>query len=338
MAEYFIAFWNVENLFHMENFAGRSDKLRRAIGKNLKGWTAAKLQGKIVQLAKIIRHDDFNGGDGPDLLGVCEVENRDVLLMLVEAIKKRSGKQTRNYQIVHEDTRDKRGIDIAFIYDADRFHVERFVDPGTNKKRDAVFSHALQKRTATRDLLQVNFLLQPSGRRLVIVGNHWPARVAGQYESEPYRIMAGETLAYFHERIRDIHGKDVALLCLGDFNDEPFDRSLREYALAVRQRGIVTRARSPKLLNLMWRTMGDGTASHYYGSNPNMLDQILASRGILTGKSGITIDEKSVQVFQPKIMRTSSKNRAPVRYGGMGKKVNKQGFSDHYPIAAKIRD
>ena len=229
------------------------------------------------------------------------------------------------------------GIDVAFIYDSDQFEVERIPVLGSNKKMDAVFSHALQKRTATRDLLQVNFLLKPGGQRLVIIGNHWPARVAGQYESEPYRMMAGETLAYFHERIRQKHGKNAAVLAMGDFNDEPFNRSLREYALAVRERGIVTRARSPKLLNLMWDLLGDGIASHYYGSTPNMLDQILASKGILTGNGGITVDQDSAQVFQPTIMRTSARNRAPIRYGGMGKTINKDGFSDHYPIAAKIR-
>jgi predicted extracellular nuclease len=336
MPEYFLAFWNVENLFHTESFSGRSDKLQRAIGADLTGWTAARLKRKIGQLAKIIRHDNFNGGEGPDLLGVCEVENEVVLQKLVDKIKEWPGKAARNYRVVHENTNDRRGIDIAFIYDADRFEIERISVANSAKTRNAVFSHALQKRTATRDLLQANFLLKTGGEKLVIIGNHWPARVGGQYASEPYRMMAGETLAYFHERIRQLNGENVALLALGDFNDEPFDRSLRQYALAVRERGMVTRARSPKLLNLMWDLMGDGVASHYYGSTPNMLDQILVSKGILTGNSGLKIVEDSVEVFRPKIMRTSTQNPTPRRYGGMGKEIDKDGFSDHYPIAVKI--
>jgi len=337
MADYHIAFWNVENLFHKQGYEKRSEKLQRAIGRDLKGWTQAKLDAKIRQLEKIIRHDELNDGNGPDMLGVCEVENRDVLDMLADAIKSKSGKATRLYKVVHEDTSDKRGIDIAFIYDSTKFEVEKILkEPGSTQKKPGVFSHALQKRTATRDLLQVNFLLKPGGEKLVVIGNHWPARVSGQYESEPYRIMAGETLAYFHERIREINGKDVAVLAMGDFNDEPFNRSLQEYALAVRERGTVTRARSPKFLNLMWSRMGDGIATHYYGG-PNMLDHFLASKGLVTGKSGVTIDIDSAEIIRPKEMWKSSKNPEPKRYGGMGKAVNANGFSDHYPIMVTVR-
>jgi hypothetical protein len=100
-----------------------------------------------------------------------------------------------------------------------------------------VFSHFIVKSEATRDILQTNFITKNSirKRRLVLVGNHWPSRSGGQYESEPYRIVAGETLSYFHKRILEENSEedtnnnnngDISILVMGDFNDEPFDRSV----------------------------------------------------------------------------------------------------------------
>jgi len=66
-----------------------------------------------------------------------------------------------------------------------------------------------------------------------LIGNHWPARSAGQYLSEPYRMIAGETLSYYLDRIQDIRGEDTPIIVMGDFNDTPYDRSLTEYALST---------------------------------------------------------------------------------------------------------
>lgn len=161
----------------------------------------------------------INNGNGPDLLGVCEVENRYVLELLLSALEPLS----RTYAIVHYEMSDQRGIDVAFIYDSKLF------------KATDNFSHYIIKRTATRDLFQVNFRTTKD-RLLIVIGNHWPARSAGQYKSEPCRIIAGETLAYFHQSIQEEHGKDASVLVMGDFNDETHDQSLAEYALCERTR------------------------------------------------------------------------------------------------------
>lgn len=75
-------------------------------------------------------------------------------------------------------------------------------------------------------------------RLFVVVGNHWPARSGGNLESAAYRAIAGETLAYFHERILEVKGVETPVLAMGDFNDEPFDRSLVEYALSTQSRQL----------------------------------------------------------------------------------------------------
>lgn len=137
---YYVAWWNLENSFDEENSPRRTEKLQRAIGADLAGWTPARRDRKISQLASVIAQ--MNGGAGPDLLGVCEVENRFVLDLLVATLG--TPLPGRNYDIVQADTEDERGIDVAFIYDADLFEVPD----------DQVFFHVVMRRNATRELVQ----------------------------------------------------------------------------------------------------------------------------------------------------------------------------------------
>jgi predicted extracellular nuclease len=316
--EYCAAFWNLENLFDVVNSPRRTEKLQRTVGNELAGWTTAVLNRKIHQLASVI--GQLNQGRGPDVLGVCEVENRYVLDLLANALAPLG----RDYGIVHYDTVDDRGIDVAFLYDDD------LLQPAES------FSHYVIKRSATRDIVQVNFRTVPDDRLLVLIGNHWPSRSGGQYESEPYRIIAGETLAYFHQRIQQIYGADTAVLAMGDFNDEPYDRSITSYACAERTRAKVTRARSPRFLNLMWGISGQGIGTHYYNNAPNVLDQFLASRGVLTGASGFRVIPDSVDVVRFPEMVSTGSYPVPIRYGRKDQ-VNRDGFSDHFPIALTVR-
>ena len=316
--EYRVAFWNLENLFDVEDSPRRTEKLQRTVGNELAGWTPAVLDRKIHQLASVIRQ--MNQGHGPDVLGVCEVENRYVLDLLVGALHALN----RNYQVVHFDMSDARGIDVAFLYDGDLFQAAES------------FSHYIIKRSATRDIVQVNFRTVPDDRLLILIGNHWPSRSGGQYESEPYRVIAGETLAYFHQRIQEIYGADTAVLAMGDFNDEPHDRSITNYACAERSRTKVTRARSPRFLNLMWGVSGQRIGTHYYNNAPNVLDQFLASKGMLTGGSGFRVIADSTEVVRfPETVSTGT-YPVPIRYGRKAS-IDPDGFSDHFPIALTIR-
>lgn len=109
MKTHYVAFWNVENLFDTVDSPVRPEWLQKKLAKELAGWDGAVLDRKIEQLSSIICR--MNGGVGPDLLGVCEVENKPVLEKLVAGLASLG----RNYEIAHHDTSDKRGIDVAFI-------------------------------------------------------------------------------------------------------------------------------------------------------------------------------------------------------------------------------
>lgn len=315
--QYQIAFWNLENFFDIQDSPRRGDKLQRAIGNDLQGWSQTQLDQKVRQLAAIIRQ--MNSGRGPEILGVCEVENGYVLDLLVQSLASLG----RSYAVSHHDMSDHRGIDIGFLYDSNLFSAE------------ALFSHVVMRRTATRDILQVNFRTR-AGRLLVVIGNHWPSRSGGEQESVGYRAIAGETLAYFHERILEVHGAETPVLAMGDFNDEPFDPSLVDYALSTRSRTKVVNADIPRFFNLMWPFLGQALGTHYYNNFPNVLDQFLGNKNLLLENSSIKILQDTAQVIRFPEMVDTGKYPKPIPFGGMGKPINQNGFSDHFPISVTV--
>ncbi len=313
----FLAFWNVENLFDIES-AVRPDKIQKIIAKDIVGWDKTFLDAKLRQLSVVIR--SMNSGNGPDLLGVCEVENRNVLEKLTNQISIDGG---REYRVAHADTSDNRGIDVAFLYDSDI----------ASTSPDQTFQHWVVKRYATRELFQVNFTLD--GKKFVLIGNHWPSRTSGQYESEPYRMVAGETLAYWIERIHDELGEDVGIIVMGDFNDEPFNRSVTEYALSTNDSRVVLKGRNQYLLNLMWPILANGRGSHIYDGRWNLLDQILVSRAIVNGKCGWLVKDNA-RIEGIEIMSHPNKP-GPRRFGIKPNERDSGGFSDHFPVSVTLQ-
>ena len=292
------------------------------MGKSIKGWTQALLDRKISQLSLIIQQMNLNRG--PDLLGICEVENKFVLELLMQSLALLG----RNYQVIHSDSPDQRGIDVAFIYDENLFEVPLPLV-------DNVFNHFVMRRTATRDILQVTFQTRVHQRQLVILGNHWPSRSGGQAESEAYRAMAGETLAYFHQRILEVKGDITPVLAMGDFNDEPFNASLVNYALSQRVSRTVIKGQNPYFFNLMWSLMAKGLGTLYF-DGPNLLDQFLINKNWLKSASPfkVNLDSVNIVIFAPMVNNKGQ----PIPFGGMGKPVNQNGFSDHFPIEIVVAE
>lgn len=325
MPTYYVAWWNLENLFDEENAPEqrRPEKVARTIAKAIQGWTPQLRDRKIAQLASAICR--MNAGAGPDVLGVCEVENRYVLDLLVQAIEERLPE--RHFEIIHADTDDARGIDVAFLYDPDLLSVP---DGQT-------FFHVVMRRSATREIVQVNFRTR-TDRTWALFGNHWPSRSGGQAQSAGFRDIAGETLAYFHQRALEVHGTHTPALAMGDFNDEPFDTSLVVHALSTRQQAKVVNADTvPRLWNLMWPVMGEPQGSFYFDNRPNMLDQFLANKNMATGSSPLRIRPDTVEIISFDDMRTGTYGR-PKPFGGMGKPVDETGFSDHFPIGVSVTE
>ncbi len=339
MTDYHVAFWNLENLFAPEGFPDREPWIAARVARDLDGWTEALFDRKIQQLTTIITA--LHGGAGPDVLGVCEVENRFVLMELTASLN--ATLPGRTYDVVHADNVfDRRGIDTAFIYDADRLEVDPL----------AIFSHFVIRRTGTRDITQVTFTTA-AGNDLIAYSNHWPSRSGGTIESAGFRATAGETLAYWHERVREIRGDDIAIIALGDLNDEPWDGSVRFNANTSRERGDTERSRSARFHNLAWNYLRVDAVDHrgdprqldgtlYFRGNGNVFDQILVNRSLLNGERGLTVLDDTATIAAVPAMVEHRVGRGPKRFGlprgDAAENVDQDGFSDHFPVTVTIRE
>jgi len=312
-----VAWWNLENCFDHEP-APRDPALKAVLRNELKGWTAAIRDRKLAQLGSIVGM--MFDGQGPDLLGVCEVESEAVLARLAQNIPL----PQRDYQVVAHASPDARGIDISFL-------VDRKVLTAANPGHQVVV-----KRTATRDLFWVELTVKPAGPGFVAIANHWPSRSGGQYASEPFRMLTGETLSYVisHLPEDDTHKRIIAM---GDFNDEPFCRSMQEYLLGSRDPGRVRYSRSGHLLNLMWPLLdGHDPGTFLFGSDWNMLDQFLVSRDMMFKTSALHVDQATVGIFRPAVMVGPSGR--PRAFGRPAKgNLDQDGYSDHFPITVQLQ-
>ena len=130
----------------------------------------------------------------------------------------------------------------------------------------------------------------------------------------------------------------VEIIFTGDFNDEPFNRSMTEYALGQRTDRLVKskRAESPYLLNLTWPLMGAGSATQVFEGEVTMLDQLLVNRGFFSDESPWRVKDSSTEIIRlPEMLE---KNGAPRRFGRPSTKssFDATGFSDHLPVACRI--
>jgi endonuclease/exonuclease/phosphatase family metal-dependent hydrolase len=314
-----VAWWNLENLFD-EVGAARPPELAATLKNELKGWTVAVRDQKLDQLASIIPRM-FNAA-GPDLLGVAEAENETVLKLLAN----RLAKPGRDYRVLSHASPDARGIDVSFILDENKLAAS---NPG---------HQVVNKRRATRDLFWATFTVKANGAAFAAMANHWPSRSGGQYESEPFRMMTAETASYVVSRLLSPSGGDpnLAILLMGDFNDEPFNRSMQEYLLGLRDAEQVLNADSPEFLNLMWPLLSvEDPGTLRFDSTWNLLDQFLISKAMLKANAGVKVQPGSVAIFRPQAIRKS--NGEPRRFGRPAEPgFDPDGFSDHFPITLTL--
>lgn len=325
LVEYYLSWWNLENLFDVVDSTQRPDWLKAELKSELVGWDKAVLDKKINQLTKII--SKLNSGNLPDILGVCEVENKPVMDLLVNSLNSLG----RNYEVAHHDTSDKRGIDVAFIYDVDKFTFER------------QFFHVILKRTGTRDLFQVNLDCKSGNGPLILVGNHWPSRSGGEFKTEPYRILAAETLSYWHLRILEEtlkeKGKESPIVFMGDFNDNPYNRSMIQYFLSTDSKKKVEKATSaPRVYNLMWPLMGKGIGTFYWDNFAQYYDQFLVSKRIVEEDTfKVKSDSVKIESFQ-EMRHKEYEIPKPYLRPSKGAIFDGTGYSDHFPISMILEE
>lgn len=307
-----VAFYNVENLFDaVDDPANPGDDEFTPTGRL--GWTADRLERKLEDLARVIRAMDEYGG--VDILGVSEVENRAVLDRLVAEFL-----PAGQYSVVHAESEDERGIDVALLYrsSAARVTGQRLhrVDLGDDR---------------TRQILHVSF--EREGKPFTVLVNHWPSRSGGQTESEPKRIAAARTAVRI---IDSLYALDAAadIILLGDLNDEPGDRSIVE---TLGARGFAAGAFDARMINLAAPVVAaDTIGSYLYRGEWETIDQIMLSRGALDER-GLVMIEESQTIFTPEFLRDEKADRVhrPAYRTYRGTQYI-GGVSDHFPVLVRV--
>jgi predicted extracellular nuclease len=308
-----IAFYNVENLFDTINDPKTWDDDRTPKGRDR--WTSVIYEKKLKNIAKVIAEIGFDlTNQAPSVIGLCEIENRRVLedLIKTESLIK------ENYQIIHYDSPDERGIDVAMLFKQNRFNVSSSKTyPLYLKRKDG-------SRDYTRDHLLVSGFLDKDPIHFII--NHWPSRSGGQMRSEPSRILAGKLNKKIIDSILQSNPK-ANIISMGDFNDNPSDKSIKPILNTIFKKSKI---KEGQLFNPMEELYRKGYGSYRYRDKWDMIDQFLLSKNLVDNKNGLFFLKASV--FNKKyLINPSGKYEGyPFKSFAGGKFLN--GYSDHFPI------
>lgn len=309
----YFASWNLENLFDNVDDPDKNDEEYTKTGR--KEWTDERIDLKLKNLSDVIR--EMNSKNGPSILGVTEVEHQFLLDSMISRYF-----SDRNYKTAYAESPDNRGIDNGVIFDADIFSLSKI---------DTVRVD-LASGYPTRYIFQAD-LLHLNGIILHIFVNHWPSRRGGEEKSEPNRIMAADVLRH---RINELYKVDLnsMILIMGDFNDEPSNKSIKEN-LGANFFNCENELKGEQLYNLSSDLFEKGEGTYLYQGDWNMLDQIIVSSSLLkSDKSKYLCD--SFELFKPSFLLTKNgkyKGAATPTFGG-SKYLG--GFSDHIPVGAKF--
>lgn len=304
-----IAFYNVENLFDFEDNKLTHDN--DFLPHSVKRWTKKRYERKLYKLAEAISKIGFDDlQKPPTLIGIAEAENKKVLQDLIRT----EDLKHHNYDIVHYDSKDERGIDVGLIYNKDEFELE-YSKP---------FSVYLEKEKGiqdfTRDILLVSGKL--NGELIHCIVNHWPSRRDGVKESSVNRLAASHKVIEIIEMIRakEVNSKIVVM---GDFNDNPNNESVKmlseKSGLFNPMKTLVSYSRGTQNHNFKW----------------NVFDQILFSTNFFeTNDSSLKFE--IADIFDEKFLtQYHGKYKGQPFRTYIGKKY-KGGFSDHFPVFIRL--
>jgi len=306
--EFVIASWNLENLFDTADDPAVDGDEEYTPDKPKK-WTKERLDIKLKNQANVI--SKMKDGKGPDVLGVCEIENRKVLEMLVEKLAPLG----RKYEIVHKDSPSERGIDCAILFDSAIF-----------KLADSKFHHVDAGKT--RDIVEAD--LTRRDKTLYVFMDHWPSR----HHEPPTRAKAGDTA---RKRLDEILAKDpkADIIMLGDFNDEPIDPSIKDHL-----RAATTAANLPTgtMLDTTAHIKAEGKGTFVYQNKWDQLDHIVVSPGLLDSTGFQWKDGSSQAVEFPELFYQPNYPDALKRPSTSYTKdmFHKNGYSDHLPLNCVI--
>jgi len=300
---YTIAFYNLENLFDTIDDPDTNDDDFTPEGK--KKWTPRRYKKKVKRLARAIATiGEENIEHPPVIFGVAEVENYEVVYDLIQS----SHLKEFNYEIVHYDSPDERGIDVAFLYRKKYFeHLDSKVYP-------LYFMDNFGNKDHTRDVLYVKGNL--NGELMYYIVNHWPSRRSGTDISESKRVKAANLV---QEIIAEIEKEtpNAKIIIMGDFNDNPVNKSVRQV--------LVTE----QLYNPMESLYDKGMGTAIHKDKWYLFDQIIFTKNFFKENKHTF---KHADIYDKHFLKDTFKNKKENPYRTYVGKWYKGGVSDHFPV------
>lgn len=304
-----VAFYNLENLFDTINQENNDEEF---LPDGAMKWNALKYTSKLKNMSYAISQIGIeNSPTGPAIIGVCEIENRFVL----EDLVKEPSIAAREYDFVHYDSPDRRGVDVGLLYNPRQFIV-------TNSKSYRLTTD--NPNFLSRDQLMVSGYLQ--NEKVHVIVNHWPSRWGGELASQPNRIAAAKLTRSIVDSLfnEDLNAK---IIVMGDLNDDPYNESV---AGVLRARKTVEEMNDTDLFNIFWRTLDKGIGSLAYNDQWNLFDQIIISPKLARGnRSELTYWKSEVFNSAFLTLHEGLYKGTPKRTHSGGVWLN--GYSDHYP-------
>lgn len=331
-----VAFYNFENLFDTINDPRTNDEEWTPNG-NMR-WTSEKYQKKLENLSRVLSEIGTNENQHnlPTIIGGVEIENRRVLEDLVKMPKLLSG----DYGIVHFDSPDKRGIDVALLYNKKHFKPTSYVNiplliyrhqAGKEDKKDkgeesddkTFEDKTTDERVYTRDQLLVTGFLD--GEEINIIVNHWPSRSGGEKKSSPFREAAGALNRKIIDSLVNIN-PHAKIMTMGDLNDGSYNKSVKVMLGAKLKKDQAKEAGD--IYNPFEQMAKEGNATLFYRDAGDIFDQIMVSQQF------ILPDYSSFRYWKAGIFNKPYLIQTTGQYKGYPLRNNpsEPGFSDHFPV------
>lgn len=319
--EVIVAFYNLENLFHPSDDPTTFDDDRTPDGADQ--WTPQKYNDKLSNMARVIA--DI-GPSTPAIIGLCELENRQVLLDLL----RQDALSTIDYAIIHHESPDLRGIDVGLIYRKSQFKPHKSISiavPLYDEKRD--------RPIYTRDqlLIQGDLLGQP----IYILVNHWPSRSGGKQRSESKRLGAAKVTKRLTDSLLRLNPQSQ-IIVMGDFNDNPDDSSIqhlidsgkKQYSDNFKDAKISQSKMTTDFFNPFEKIYLNGFGSLAYRDRWFLFDQIILTHNFTQKTPKWSL--KSASIHKPDYLVTPTGRFKGYPFRSMRGSHFTGGYSDHFAV------
>ena len=320
---YVIGFYNLENLFDTYHDEGKNDYEYLPDGANQ--WTEAKYAKKLHNMASVIRAMKDENKVWHALLGVSEIENRHVLEDLVSQPEIAEA----NYQIVHYDGPDRRGVDVALLYRPNQFKVleSKSIPFDFNSSIEFSLNEEEKAYFRTRDILMVRGML--GNEMFAVFVAHLPSRIGGK--GNDLRSRGGEIMYQESMKLMEAY-PDIKIVAMGDMNDNPTDPSMAVY---MHGKENIDEVEQEDFFSPFVSMLKSGYGSLAYQGEWNIYDIIVVNANLCRGEGlkirPIVKKKFYGRIFNPPFMTQQEGPYAgtPFRTFSGGAFIG--GYSDHYP-------